>query len=265
MELESSQAIIDVFNSLDPFTPGVLRKTVYPRVFLPSSINGDNDLYTPVTGRKALVRDYIVTNNTGGGITHFPKIKIGGTYWQIGQSVTEGAAGLGHNYGLNAIHNAQPILLNAGETFAVNTSALGLTIWLNVVEFADSVPFFRADKHGGWINGANTLFTVPANKTLCIGQFTTLAVANNPQIGICGINYMNGTGGSVNLSTINIVPFGGSPGASNQFAGPGSILTGQGFSKFFHGNIGEGDFISLTVDSTNAQQFAHFNYVLAGE
>lgn len=264
-ELESTQAIIDVFNSLDPFTPGVLRKAVYPRIYVASSINGDNDLYTPVTGRKALVRDYIVTNNTGGAINHGPKIKIGGTYWQLGQNVSEGAGGLGHNYSMSPIHLSQPIILNAGETFSVNTSALGLTLWANIVEFADSVPLFRADKHGGWINGANTLYTVPANKTICMGQLSGSAVSNNPSAGISGLCYFNGSGGTVNLSTINIVPFGGSPGAANQFAAPGSIINGSGFLKFFHGNIGEGDFISVTVDSTNAQQFMWFNYTLAGE
>jgi len=238
--------------------PGFFPGQKYPSVYVSNSISGDNDLYTVPTGKKAVVFDYVATNNTGGTIAHYPQIKISGTYYRIGATQSDTAA-LGHNYGMTGSRGA-PIVLNAGETFAINSNAVDLAIWANIIEFDDTSPLARADIKT-WSVGNNSLFTVPTGKTVSFG-IPGLASSNQPAVNVTGLLYVNNSGSSRTLSAIYLLPSGGSVGNQNQFAAPGTVSDKAIFSKYFHGNLAPGDQIILVVDSAAAGQFAWINYSL---
>ncbi len=257
------KASISAETSGMPTTPGNYPNRSFPVAYTNNSASGHNDLYTVPAGRKAIWIDYLVTNSTVGAIGHNPEIKISGTYYSIGTTVSESAGGLGHNYAPHgSTRFSQTILLNAGESFSVKTDAVGLTIWPNIIEFDDSSPLNRASL-SSWSSGDNTLFTVPAGKTIYIGSLAPNSLANLPSIALAGITYFNVSGSTRTMGKINIVPSGGSVGATNQFAGSNSVLNNSGFSKYFHGCLGAGDFISINTDANTAGQFAWINYVLA--
>jgi hypothetical protein len=199
----------------------------------------------------------MVTNSTGGSISYYPEIKISATYYRIGSTSNESSGGIGHNYGMLP-NRSQPILLDAGETFAVNSNAVGLTIWSNIIEFDNTAKLKRADLRT-WATGENTLFTAPANKTVSFG-LPGLTIANLPATQQTAICYVNGSGSSRTLSAIHIVPSGGSTNVNNQFAGSNTIGNGNAFGKFFYGNLNAGDSVVLVTDANTAGQFAWVNY-----
>lgn len=233
----------------------------HPSGYTVSCANGANDLYTVPTGRKALVSDVIVTNISGGSVAYKPQLKaVGGTYYDLGNSKSESDQGIGHVYGMNSINFSAPIVLNAGETFAVFTNASGMAMWAYIVEFDASSPLSRADLTT-FVSGDNTLFTVPTGKTVSFGG-TQGSIANQPVLSLNAFVYRNSTGSTVSMGSINMVPSGGSPGVGNQFATTNSVVTGTGFSKYFAGNLSPGDFVSINVNSTAAGQIAWVNYIL---
>lgn len=238
---------------------GAFPSLKFPSCYLINTVGtGDFDLYTVPASRKAMVIDFIITNPTAGSIAYFPELKLSGTYYRIGQTKSEGTLGIGHNYGMSNSLNSQPIILNAGESIALNIDTAGLTVWAQVLEFDASSPFKRASITS-WSAGDNILYTCPVNKTVSIGQ-PALGVQNNPTASMNGICYENGSVGTRTLGGIYIIPNGSSKSSSNQFAGSNSIISGQGFSKYFPGCINPGDTIVLNTDSNAAGQIAWINY-----
>lgn len=240
--------------------PGHFPQCSFPPAYLIGAGSGDNDLYTVPAQRKAVIQDFIVTNVSGDTITYFPQIKIGATYYKIGQAANEPDDGFGHNYGMSSTKNAMPIVLSAGEKFSVNCSTAGLTIWVNIIEFDAYSPLARADIRN-WIAGENTLLTVPAGRTIHIGS-VGFSVNNNPASAVQGINYLNNSGASRTFTGIYIVPAGGAIAANNTFATSNVISNGLGFTKFFPGCLYPGDSIVIDMDSAAAGQFMWCNYFL---
>lgn len=236
----------------------------YPQCSFPAAgvygaaVAGHNNLYTVPANRKALLQDFMVTNVSGGTIQYYAEIKIGATYYRIGNAAVEANNGYGHNYGMSATRNSQPIVLNPGEIFSVNCDNPGLTIWANIIEFDVFSPLKRADIHN-WVTGQNTLLTVSPGRTLYIGSIG-FTVANNPGTAIQGIVYYNNSGASRTFTGIYIVPSGGSPAANNTFATTNVITNLQGFSKFFPGCLAPGTSIIIDVDSDASGQFMWCNY-----
>lgn len=241
-----------------PFFAGNYPNVSFPAANVKNAVSGNNDLYTVPSGRKAVVLDYLATNNTGGTIQHYPQIKISGNYYRIGATQSDNPATLGHNYGMSGSRSA-PILLNAGESFAVNASAVDLAIWAMIIEFDDSSLLARADLRT-WSAGNNILFTVPAGKTVAMG-FPGLTSANQPAQNITGVLYFNNTGSSRTISAIYFVKSGDSPGVQNQVAAPGSIGDKTVFSKNFPCNLEAGSTVVIALDSAAAGSFAWVNYI----
>jgi hypothetical protein len=237
--------------------PGHYPNATFPTARTFSTAVGSNDLYTVPAGRKAFVQDYWVTNSTGGTIAHYPQLKISGTYYTLGRSQNEAAAGIGHNYGMNGT-NSIPIILNAGETYAVNADTIGLTVWVSIVEFDSTSSLYRTELTS-WVNGNNTLFTMPANSNVCFGV-PAFNASNNPTNATTGLAYFNASGSTVTLSGVWIVPTAGSPSTANQIGGSNSVTNGSIFCKFFPGNLTSGDTIVLNSNSSTTGQFAWINY-----
>lgn len=250
--------VVDASNA-SPGYFGLYPMATFPVARTLNSANGNNDLYTAPAGRKALVLEYMVTNSTAGGINHQPSIKISGTYYKIGISANEPAAGVGHNYGMGSTKNSQAIVLNPGESFSVSADAVGLTIWAFIIEFDSTSPLKRADITA-WAAGNNTLYTVGAGKTLQMGT-TSLGGQNSPAVSLNAVAYFNNSGANRTMGGFYAVPNAGAAGVTNQWAGSNVLVTGQGFTKWFFGGLGAGDFIVINSDANTAGQYAWMNYI----
>lgn len=220
---------------------------------------GDQALYTVPAGKKALVVDLWVTNPTAGSITYFPKLTTPNGTFQIGASVTEGAAGIGHNYGNNGtLGRSIPIVLNAGEIFIINSSALGMSVWVSVIEFDASSALSRWDIQT-WVNGNNVLYTHPAGKTVVFGNIG-YSSTNSPVPSLTGVVISNGSGSTRTYVGPYIVPSAGSPSTANQFGGSNAVFNGSIFTKYFPGGLAAGDTIVITTsDANNTGQIAWVN------
>lgn len=238
--------------------PGLFPNASYPSGATKNLAAGWNDIGGVVpANRKRLVYDYFVTNQTAGSILHRPGVKISGTYYYLGGSLTEPTSGVGHNYGMGPTKFSNPIVLNAGESFAVNTDVLGLEVVLVTVEFDATSPISRASITN-WIVGDNVLLTVDSGKTVFTGSVSPSNANNNPTPLIQSFAYYNFTGGSATISAINyVIPVVG----TIQMAAPGTVLTGNGFVKYLPGNLPSGSQIVIPNTSATAGQIAWLNYV----
>lgn len=233
---------------------------IYPNAFKTDLVAGSNIIYTVPKGRKAIMYDYIVTNVSGATISNYPELKIGNTYYRLGSVMNENTNGFGHNYAMSSVKNSSPIVLNENESISINCSGIGLTVWGNIVEFDKSSSIQRADITN-FVVGANTLLSVKGRKGITSGQIGMSTSSNLPNCNYNGFAYFNNSGATVNISSINIVPNGGIVEAKNTFVTTNAILNGAGFTKFFHGNLNQGDSIVITVDSAAPGQFMWLNYI----
>lgn len=226
-----------------------------PKFPVAYSINtplGDTDLYTVPANRKALVIEVVFTNPAGnsGSVSCDAEVKIAGVYHRFD------FATLGATVGTYAsVNSVAPFLLAAGETFAVNTDHAGLTVWPYIVEFDSSVPIFDARLLS--LNaGNNTLFTVPANKTVSFVAFPS--AFNYPLQGHVWYYNLSGSNRTVQ---INAVPNGGSPGVGNAIFN-GAVTQRQMAQPILYGGLAPGDFINVNTDVNTATQMAWVIYVL---
>lgn len=213
---------------------------------------GDTDLYTCPAGRKALFIDALFTNPTGNANSPImlAEVKVSGVYHTfdfVAQGEPAGTWGKS-----NAV---QPFLLAAGETLAVHCSSSGNSIWPFIIEFDASAQIFDARLFS--LNaGNNTLFTVPAGKTIILGNFP--GATQNPYRG--RIWYWNASGGARNIS-LNVVPNGGSVAAANQINCTTGIGNNNPVQCIFYGGLNPGDFINVNTDANTASQMAYLIYV----
>jgi hypothetical protein len=142
--------------------------------------------------------------------------------------------------------------------FTINSSALGMSVWLSVIEFDAASALSRWDIQT-WINGNNVLYTHPAGKTVVFGTIGYTSI-NNPVATLTSFSLFNASGSTRTYVGPYIVPSAGSATTSNQFGGTNALINGQGFSKFFPGGLATGDTIVIvTSDANNTGQIAWVN------
>lgn len=225
---------------------------LYPKAYsIGMAASGNNDLYTVPSNRLALVVDVLLTNPTGntGTITCLAAAKVGGVYHTfdfISNALAVGSAGRSQSLA--------PFLLHAGEGFAVNTDRAGGSVWASIIEF-DATANINDSRLFTLASGDNTVFTVPAGKTVqFVGFPSGLSL---PQSG--WVWYWNATGG-IRTVSMNAVPSGGSPSAANTIAASASIPDRQMVQQQFYGGLNPGDFINVHTDSALATQTAWVIY-----
>src|SRR5260370_7455327 len=110
----------------------------------------------------ALCVDTILTNPAGNAttLTCLAEVKISGVYHTF--DFISNALGIG-SYGRT--QSMAPFLLHAGEGFSVNCDHSGGTAWASIIEFDASANINDA-RLFSLASGNNTLFTVPAGKTV---------------------------------------------------------------------------------------------------
>lgn len=224
----------------------------FPVAYSINTAAGDTDLYTVPANRKALVIEVVFTNPTGNSssVSCDAEVKIAGVYHRFDFATLGATAG---TYG--SVNSVAPFLLAAGETFAVNTDHAGLTVWPYIVEFDSSVPIFDARLLS--LNaGNNTLFTVPANKTISFIAFPSSF--NYPLQGHVWYYNLSGTNRTVQ---INAVPSGGTAGVGNAIFNA-TVTQRQMAQPILYGGLAPGDFININTDANTATQMAWVIYVL---
>lgn len=224
---------------------------LYPKAYVMNAAAGNVDLYTVPTGRLALAVDMIVTNPTGNSeaVTVLAEVKTGGVYHTfdfVANQIAVGSAG-------RSVSMA-PFLLHAGESLSINTSAAGVTVWASVIEF-DATANINDARLFSLSVGNNTIFTVPAGKTVqFIGFPAALSLIQSGWVW-----YWNNTGATRTVS-LNVVPSGQSPAANNTIFAAAGISSQQMVQQQFYGSLAPGDFVSVNTDSAASAQMAWVIY-----
>src|SRR5215469_2809208 len=225
----------------------------YPAVSGLNMASGNVDLYTVPAGRLALATNVIVTNPTGAPahLTSLSEVKVSGSYHTFDFVANNILAGT------TASVSMVPFLLHAGESFSLNNSIAGGSAWVAIIEF-DSTANIADSRLFSLSAGNNTLFTVPAGKTVSFIGFPS--AFNQPGSGY--VYYWNNSGATRTIF-FNLVPSGGSPNNNNQVFPTNLVNTvaaqSQSFNTLF-GNMAPGDFINLNTDAATAEQVAWVIY-----
>lgn len=216
--------------------------------------SGTTDLYTCPIGKKALVIETTFTNPTGSGVTIqcFAQYKVNGVYTTYDFVSNAPAPGTIGNTSLLV-----PMLLNAGESFAVNANNPGLSLWSYILEF-DSSANINVAKLATFSSGDNTLFTVSANGLYLISNVEGVS-AGSPFKGT--IYYFNNSGISRTIG-VNLVPAGGSTNVNNQIRSGTSVTSPSILITTFYGGLKQNDSISINTDSNASGQHAFIIYQL---
>lgn len=210
---------------------------------------GDTDLYTVPIGRKALLFAAEITN-PGSTLTYYIEAKISGTYYRLqsGQSAPGSSIG--------TLDSLFPMLLNAGESVSVNTTAAGLSLWCSVYEF-DAASNLSTARLLSPTSGNNTLLTITGSGISVPPAMVTSAATttNHPWIVVS-----NSTGGARSIN-VYAVPNGGSPGSSNLLLSAPSLANNTVQNVLYVGGQEMGGTVVYNTDSSAAGQFVWMIYV----
>jgi len=203
----------------------------------------DNDLYTCPASKRCFPLIITQFNGNAASANIFYEVKISGVYQQVTSTATVTTLAVANpTYGY---------ILNAGEILAVNSTQTALNVWIRMIVFDDTTAI-SSHKITSFINGDNTVYTCPANKTCAIlngvGQSTTNGT----------VFYWNGTGSNRAVS-YNCVPAAGSPSTANRFSTNVGITTTTLQSIPGAQVMTAGQFISINIDSNSASQFVWVN------
>lgn len=216
---------------------------VYKASYSGNIASGNVDLYTGAVGKRTYVMSSSVFNPTGGGANVIIKVKLSGTYYRLGNVAI--AAGAGVSQPLVSAYF--PFVLEAGDIIAINTDTATLNVSLKMIEYPASYRLYTP-RLTAFINGANTLYTVPANSSANVFGISTLQQGGY-------VMYTNQTGGTISGLQLHSVPSGGTPGATNRTDGF-NILDQHGAQWEFYQTMTAGDFIDITSTAATAGQFA---------
>lgn len=217
----------------------------YKRAFGSYLSTGYNDLYTVPSGKKAFVLPhYRFFNASASTIFPYIYVDIAGSQYIIygGSNLSSGDD--------RVIKTGQGIVLNAGEKIGVNVGlANGLNAFFSVLEFDDSTPLYRADAFN-MSSGQTKMYTVPPSKSAKmlsdLDNTSLIGLFNNS---IASADYIFYT-----------VPFGGSPGITNQCVRQFSVSNYSFLGLDFFDTLTEDDEVWIETNSANSGQHAWFNY-----
>jgi hypothetical protein len=223
-----------------------LVNATFIRATIQNSGSGNLDLYTAPAGFRAYVSNIRVFNGNAGIATLFAQIKISGTYYRLNANGAI-APSVGGNL------NESGIILEPGDIISVNTDTANQNLWALIVQYPSTVPVY-SPRLTSWVNGDNTLYTVPAGKT-ATALSPTVLIPN-----LTAITYANGSGGS-RTTHQNIVNSGDSPAATNQATGTTTVLDKAASIVNVGMSLQAGDFITINSDANTAGQFAWMTVV----
>lgn len=208
--------------------------------------SGTTDLYTVPTGKQALFGAMRMFNPTIGGITAQVQVKIGGLYFRIASATITVNASQDNGFG-----STSGYLLNAGESLAVVTGALGLNAFPRIWEF-DATANLKCPRLNALINGNNTLYTCPVGKTAIV---LAVSILQN-QLPVQSPIYVNDTGGGPLTVFWHQVPSGGTADTTNRITTSASVANGA-VSAGVASVLTAGMSLVINSNSGNAGQSAY--------
>lgn len=229
------------FYGLTPLGP-TLPNARFVSAFASTVGTGDVDLYTVPSGKRVLVLALNAISTTGSTGNATPIVKIGGSYYQLGQSVSITGSALGTVF-------PNIYVAEAGEIIAVNTTTTGFNIWIRAIEFDNTGPLF-SPKLTSLSVGDNTLYTVPSGKSVFVIPLNYVAV-NNP---LCYI--WNNSGGDRTYNTF-AVPNGDVSALGNKTRNNRVVSAGtfDSIGVTIAPVLNSGDFFVINTDASTATQF----------
>ncbi len=244
--------VLGVGGTFSPATFGLsLVNPTLPVVHQTVTTTGSNQtIYTVPTGRRAFLMTCVLSNNSGVSTAINQVITTGGatiTYAPLPASLANAAVTI-----LNNSNNPIPVL-EAGDTFAVNTTQQPIGVYISVLEFDTSSNLKSVKKTGSWIVGDNTIYTVPGGKT---GVVLTGGLSGTS--GYAGFGYVNVTG-STDTIKFNLVPNGGSVSTANLIKASLGVGAGGG-NALNTGSVilmSAGDFFSINTTSAADTQLGY--------
>lgn len=221
------------------------------KAFLGNAGAGDVDIYTAPLGKRAMVLSYDTKNTAVSTTSWFCTLKIGGVYYRLNATVNTSSTAS------SADTAAPAIILEPGETIAINTSQAGLNFWYSVFEYDATYPIYSS-KILNLSSGDNTIYIIPFGKTASGlgGNMTTTIVASNRSSFRC----INVSGGIAQY-TLYFVPNGGAKGSSNQVSAATNVANNSGFFPQVIPCLKAGDFVVLNASVGTGVQTAWMNVV----
>jgi hypothetical protein len=119
--------------------------------------NGTTDFYTCPAGKRASLMVGILFNSTAGAISWRLNAKINGTYYPFTALSSSGAG--------TSLGTTTSFTLEAGESFAIETTAVGTTFWVRIAEYDNNSPY-RTVRVPGIAAGDNLLVTCKTGKIM---------------------------------------------------------------------------------------------------
>jgi hypothetical protein len=215
---------------------------------------GTTDLYTAPAGKRAIVFPcYGANANTAAtNVSMTPKIKTGGNYFFMGQTVS-----IAQGVAMTPPNKNGTFILEPGESASVvvATSAVN-TFGYPIIEYDNTVAL-KTSRVTSIASGNNTIYTCPSNTLAFV-----LDINGQMAMGTQGgqLYYTNNSGGIVTINWF-MVNSGGATGAGNNVSG--SNVISNGTFNTAAGLVGlsmsAGDTIVISTNSATAGQCAWVN------
>ncbi|MGH9942617.1 MAG: hypothetical protein ACRD9R_09725, partial [Pyrinomonadaceae bacterium] len=173
------------------------------------------DVYTCPPGKRAVMLGTVVYN--GGATNSNVSVKYktaAGSYYRL-----SGTGAVGPNATRTATFTA--FVIEAGESFAVETSAGSLNTFSRIVEFDASATGLKTYKLLAPVAGNNTLYTVPAGKSAFVLDNNLFATT-----GLGGL-FVTNDSGAARTYNVYVVPDGRAVGAATKIKGDHAVAHGS--------------------------------------
>jgi len=213
--------------------------------------SGNNILGTVPSGKRWFLRgsSIRITNPSVNSIDYYGAIETTGGITRISAATTTAGA-TRQVVGPNLIGpTASSLILNAGESFIVNTSESGLNIQAVVFEFNAAGAPFAGHRILSLGSGDNTLYTCPANTS---AFFTVGAWIGTPAVWL-----YNGTGGAITYA-MYLVPDGETVGDATLLDST-SVSAGATGTRTLATTLRGGDRIIINASSAGGVIWAVVN------
>jgi hypothetical protein len=223
-----------------PILSGLSVVTVNPKTF--SFGSGDNDFYTMPTGMRAVAVG-VVFNPNSTSLTAIPKMNLAGagTRYRLNANVTAAQ-------NVNAVTlNWNGFVAEAGDIFSLNLSEGSVNAFITIFQFSNT-SFLKSPRLATWVNGVNTLYTVPVGKNAYVMTAIGQGVwTSGSALGALSIDNESGATVTYNIA---ITPSGG---VSAAIATASAITSGSiGAGQTGPISLNAGD--ALTISSTQTGQ-----------
>lgn len=220
----------------------------FPAIRSYATASGDVDIFTSPAGKRTLIIQGGGDNVGGNTVAWYFELKSSGSYYRLTSTVSSSTGAL-------ATSTAIAIILEAGESLAVNTTASGANFVASAIQFDNTSPM-RTVKLLGPSTGNNTWYTVGAGKTAWVMSATGAW-------GLSALYFATDSGGTRTTITCAVASGGLTTCAVNSVNAINFLATGASSRAATGSNPGitlnTGDFLVLNVDTGAATQIAWIN------